>query len=258
MFQPEAVPLSDEALMWNLQSWGKLIPTEVDPPRSAKLKWLEPRHMTNIENRWGRDRANDFHYIFFNGTGYNAWENIWGVWNQFTPRDADDAAPHRGDLSAIPGHVVSMDWEPYAHHLQHNVFASMFPTRALDALDHRQSQRIRSRRRSARHRPPRRPTYYDLGTAPRSLRLVKDDQPPSLFPRIAAASVPCSPSSAKPRPGKISALLARARSRGLLCKPLRRVETPSAGDRAHQRPRDAGPRPRTAWSLFRRAEFEFS
>lgn len=130
VFQPEAVPLSDEALMWNLQSWGKLIPTEVIPPVS-KLKWLEPRHMTNTENRWGRDRTNDFHYIFFNGTGYNAWENIWGVWNQLTPRDS--AALHRIAhlYRQFPDLLVSLEWEPYAHALQPGVFASMFPGRGL-------------------------------------------------------------------------------------------------------------------------------
>ena len=126
VLEPEAVPLSDEALQWNLQSWGKLIPTDVVPPVS-KLKWLEPRHMTNTENRWGRDRTNDFHYIFFNGTGYNAWENIWGIWNQFTPRDA--AALHRIAhlYRQFPELLVSPDWEPYAPTLQAGVFVSMFP-----------------------------------------------------------------------------------------------------------------------------------
>lgn len=128
VFQPEAVPLSDEALMWNLQSWGKLLPAEVIPPVS-KLKWLEPRHMTNTENRWGRDRTNDFHYIFFNGTGYNAWENIWGVWNQFTPRDGAALRRIAHLYRKFPELLVSADWEPYAHTLQPGVFATMFPGR---------------------------------------------------------------------------------------------------------------------------------
>jgi iron(II)-dependent oxidoreductase len=126
VFQPEAVPLSDEALQWNLQSWGKLIPTEVVPPVS-KLKWLEPRHMTNTENRWGRDRTNDFHYIFFNGTGYNTWENIWGIWNQLNPRDAAALRRIAHLYRQFPDLLVSPDWEPYTHTLQAGVFASMFP-----------------------------------------------------------------------------------------------------------------------------------
>ena len=128
VFEPEAVPLSDEALQWNLQSWGKLIPTDVVPPVS-KLKWLEPRHMTNTENRWGRDRTNDFHYIFFNGTGYNSWENIWGIWNQFTPRDAAALRRIAHLYRQFPDLLVSPDWEPYAPTLQAGVFSSMFPGR---------------------------------------------------------------------------------------------------------------------------------
>ncbi|MSU25150.1 MAG: formylglycine-generating enzyme family protein [Opitutus sp.] len=126
VLEPEAVPASDEALQWNLQSWGKLVPTDIVLPVS-KLKWLEPRHMTNTENRWGRDRTNDFHYIFFNGTGYNAWENIWGIWNQLTPRDAAALRRIAHLYRQFPDLLVSLDWEPYARALQAGVFSSMFP-----------------------------------------------------------------------------------------------------------------------------------
>ena len=160
VFSPEAVPLSDESLMWNLQSWGKLIPTEVIPPVS-KLKWLEPRHMTNTENRWGRERTNDFHYIFFNGTGYNAWENIWGIWNQLTPRDA--AALHRIAhlYRQFPDLLVSPDWEPYAHARQTGVFASMFPGRAttLWTVVNRNEYDLTGEQLLVTHRDGRR--YYD-------------------------------------------------------------------------------------------------
>ena len=86
--QPESTISAEEHLIWNVQSWGKKAPNEIVPP-VAKFKWLEPRHMINYENRWGRDRNHDLQYIFFNGVGYNAWENVWGLWNQLTPRDAE-------------------------------------------------------------------------------------------------------------------------------------------------------------------------
>ncbi|MDQ2778168.1 MAG: formylglycine-generating enzyme family protein, partial [Pseudomonadota bacterium] len=88
VLQPESTISAEEALIWNLQSWGKKVPFDV-VPSVAKWKWLEPRHMINVENRWGRDRTNDYQYMFFNGVGYNAWENVWGIWNQLTPRDAE-------------------------------------------------------------------------------------------------------------------------------------------------------------------------
>jgi len=124
--QPESTISAEEHLIWNVQSWGKKAPADVIPS-VAKFKWLEPRHMINYENRWGRDRSNDLQHIFFNGIGYNAWENVWGIWNQLTPRDA--AALRRISLVArrFAPLLVSMGWQPYAATLQAGVFASRFP-----------------------------------------------------------------------------------------------------------------------------------
>ena len=127
VFQPESVPYADEQLMWNLQTWGKTWNEVV--PAVSKLKWLEPRHMVNIENRWARDRTDDFHYMWFNGIGYVAWENVWGVWNGFTPRDGETLRRLAAIQRRFPDPFVSMDWEPYAHALQQGIFASRFPTR---------------------------------------------------------------------------------------------------------------------------------
>lgn len=125
VLQPETWPLADDALAWNNQSWGKASTSFV--PAVSKLKWLESRHLTNVENRWARDRTDDFHYIFFNGHGYNAWENIWGIWNQLTPR----AGATLRRISTLFRHfndlLVSPDWEPYAATLQQGVFSSRFP-----------------------------------------------------------------------------------------------------------------------------------
>ena len=126
VLQPESTISSEEQLIWNVQSWGKKVPDSVIPS-VAKWKWLEPRHMINYENRWGRDRTNDLQYIFFNGVGYNAWENIWGIWNQFTPRDAETLRRIAALQRFFPALMVSMDWRPYAPTLQAGVFASSFP-----------------------------------------------------------------------------------------------------------------------------------
>jgi formylglycine-generating enzyme required for sulfatase activity len=93
----------------------------------AKFKWLEPRHMINYENRWGRERNHDLQYIFFNGIGYNAWENVWGLWNQLGERDAETLRRIAAIERQFPAHMVSADWRPYARTLQAGVFASRFP-----------------------------------------------------------------------------------------------------------------------------------
>lgn len=126
VLEPESTISAEEQLIWNVQSWGKKAPNEVIPP-VAKFKWLEPRHMINYENRWGRDRNHDLQYIFFNGIGYNAWENVWGIWNQFTPRDAETLRRISAIQRQFAPAFVSMQWRPYERTLQAGVFASRFP-----------------------------------------------------------------------------------------------------------------------------------
>jgi iron(II)-dependent oxidoreductase len=126
VLEPESTISAEEQLIYNVQSWGKKAPNDVIPP-VAKFKWIEPRHMINYENRWGRDRRHDLQYIFFNGIGYNAWENVWGIWNQFTPRDAETLRRISAIERMFAPAMVSMDWRPYARTLQAGVFASRFP-----------------------------------------------------------------------------------------------------------------------------------
>jgi iron(II)-dependent oxidoreductase len=125
VFQPEGSLAADELLQWNHQTWGKAS-TEIIPAVS-KVKWLESRHMVNIENRWCRDRTDDLHYIFFNGIGYTAWENVWGIWNGFTERDGEALRRIATISRQFAPLLVSPQWEPYALALQQNVFASKFP-----------------------------------------------------------------------------------------------------------------------------------
>ena len=125
VLQPETWPITDDALMWNNQTWGKASTSVV--PAVSKLKWLESRHLTNVENRWARDRTDDFHYIFFNGHGYNAWENIWGIWNQFTPRAGETLRRIATIFRKFNALLVSPHWEPYVLTYHQGVFATRFP-----------------------------------------------------------------------------------------------------------------------------------
>jgi len=127
VLQPESTISAEEQLLYNVQSWGKKAPNEPVPP-VAKFKWIEPRHMINYENRWGRDRRHDLQYCFFNGIGYNAWENVWGLWNGFTARDAETLRRMSAIYRRFAPAFVSLDWRPYEKTLQSGVFASRFPT----------------------------------------------------------------------------------------------------------------------------------
>jgi iron(II)-dependent oxidoreductase len=127
VLQPESTAQAgDHILTWNVQSWTKKIPTDVIPT-VPKLKWLEPRHIITIENRWSRERNNDLQHAFFNGIGYNAWENVWGIWNGLTPRDAETLRRVAAVQRQFAPLLVSADWTPYEQTLQAGVFASRFP-----------------------------------------------------------------------------------------------------------------------------------
>jgi formylglycine-generating enzyme required for sulfatase activity len=86
--------------------------------------------MVNISDRWNTDKTSDLQFAFFNGVGWESWENIWGIWNGITPRDAEAtrrvAAMERG----VAPFLVSPQWEPLFPMHHYGVYASKWP------LDH--------------------------------------------------------------------------------------------------------------------------
>jgi iron(II)-dependent oxidoreductase len=131
-FQAEHLTV-DEALAYNNLAWGQATvpPTSTLPrpvaPMVNKYKWLEPRHMTDISDRWEREKIVDLQYAFFNGIGMESWENIWGIWNGMTPRDSE-ATRHIARIERqFSDLLVSPDWEPHTPMLQNSVYASKWP-----------------------------------------------------------------------------------------------------------------------------------
>jgi iron(II)-dependent oxidoreductase len=123
-FEPEGGP-SDEALAWNVMTWGQYqFPFT---PLVDKYKWLEPRHMVNISDRWKRDKTDDLQFAFFNGVGWESWENIWGIWNGITARDAEATRRVATIERAIAPFLVNKSWEPMAPLLRYGVYGSRWP-----------------------------------------------------------------------------------------------------------------------------------
>lgn len=127
VFEPEGGDggNSDPAIAWNNLGWGYWkYPFE---PMISKNKWLEPRYMVNVCNRWARNRTNDLQYAFFNGTGYESWENIWGIWNQIGPRDAEALRRISKIERAFWELLESPGWQPFYPMLRYGVFSSQWP-----------------------------------------------------------------------------------------------------------------------------------
>jgi formylglycine-generating enzyme required for sulfatase activity len=126
--EPEAGLASGEMLNYNVMSWAYL--TYGFAPPVSLFKWLEPRHMVHVCNRWAHDHTDDLQAAFFNGTGFESWENVWGIWNQMTPRDAETLRRIMTIERANAALLTSAQWEPNVLTHQVGVFASKWPGKA--------------------------------------------------------------------------------------------------------------------------------
>ncbi len=130
-------PFGDELLGWNHSSWAKWfrdganwddwIWPYASVPSVSRTKWIEPRHRPMIHNRWAMDRRPELQLAFFNGIGSVSWENIWGIWNGITERDAETLRRIATVQRAFPDLLSSPNWEPHTPTLQTYVYASKFP-----------------------------------------------------------------------------------------------------------------------------------
>ena len=130
--QPEMNMNNLKMLEWNLVSWGYFFPDwgvlkYNYMPGVSIYKWLEPRHQIQVTDRWAVNKTEDLQYAFFNGVGYNAWENIWGIWNQVPDRYAAVIRRIRMIYRQFPDAWHSPGWQPHFPVMQSGVFASRFP-----------------------------------------------------------------------------------------------------------------------------------
>ncbi len=123
-FEPETSP-SDEALSWDVMNWGQYQFPFI--PMVDRYKWIETRHMVNISDRWALDHTNDLQFAFFNGVGWESWENVWGIWNGINPRDAEATRRVATIERAVAPFLVSADWEPLYPMHSFGVYASRWP-----------------------------------------------------------------------------------------------------------------------------------
>jgi iron(II)-dependent oxidoreductase len=127
VLEPEHTLLSPfEALAWNTMTWGYW--QYLAAPMVSVLKWLELRHMVNVCDRWNHSKVDNLQYAFFNGVGYESWENIWGIWNGIVPRDAEAIRRVARIERAMADFLVSPEWQPYAPTEQSGIYASRWPS----------------------------------------------------------------------------------------------------------------------------------
>ncbi len=121
----------DASLSWSQISWNDWVTWETIPypavPMVSQAKLLEPAHMTEITDRYTRDKTDSLQHAFFNGQGYAILENLWGYWSGFSDRDAETLLRTTSIERAFADAIASPAWEPHVPVLQPGVYASRFP-----------------------------------------------------------------------------------------------------------------------------------
>ena len=67
-------------------SWGQGFHDSY-APGILRNKWIERRHIQHSINRWSRDNSKELQTAWINGSGMMIWENIFGQWVGWNPRD---------------------------------------------------------------------------------------------------------------------------------------------------------------------------
>lgn len=130
VLQPELTIGDLKMIEWNPMSYGYYW-KYAQVPGVSIYKWFESGHQIIVTNRWAIDKTDDLQYAFFNGIGYNAWENIWGIWNQVPDRFASAIRRIAAIYRQFPKVWSSGEWEPHIPTLQKGVFASRFSAGAV-------------------------------------------------------------------------------------------------------------------------------
>eukprot|EP00929_Paragymnodinium_shiwhaense_P000579 TRINITY_DN100828_c0_g1_i1.p1 TRINITY_DN100828_c0_g1~~TRINITY_DN100828_c0_g1_i1.p1 ORF type:complete len:852 (+),score=98.52 TRINITY_DN100828_c0_g1_i1:93-2558(+) len=88
-----------ESANWDTVSWAeewqigkKNFSVDYDYPLVPgvdKWKLIDSRHLVHVCARWAKNRTDPLQYAFFNGDGFESWENVWGVFMKFTERDGE-------------------------------------------------------------------------------------------------------------------------------------------------------------------------
>jgi len=134
-FEPEHGG-DDDSLNWDAMGWGYWPYPKIPPV--DRFKFLtHGKFLTNLCNRWAKNKTDDVQFAWFNGDGYESWENVWGTWNGIVPRDGEairrvaTMLRHFGEQ----GFLQSPLWEPHTLDvLQDGVYASRWPLPQKQAI----------------------------------------------------------------------------------------------------------------------------
>ena len=125
-----AVAMKDVAT--HHMSWGQSKPwktwlfKDTHAPGVVRNKWFERRHVVYPTNRWISDRTGNLQTSWMNGTGTLVWENRFGCWDGWSPRDRSilrSMIPVQRRYIAL---FAGEGWTPLVEKQGDDVFASLW------------------------------------------------------------------------------------------------------------------------------------
>jgi len=100
-------------------------------PGVLRNKWFERRHMMHLIDRWNFDHSAELHTAWMNGTGMMVWENVFGIWLGWSPRDRSLLKSMVRIQRRFAGLFNGKRWTPLVPTLQAGVYASLWEADGL-------------------------------------------------------------------------------------------------------------------------------
>ena len=100
-------------------------------PGVLRNKWFERRHLQHQIKRWDFDHTGELHAAWMNGSGMMVWENVFGSWMGWSPRDKSilrQMLPIQRRYASI---FTGERWTPLAPTLAKDVYASLWESGGL-------------------------------------------------------------------------------------------------------------------------------
>lgn len=124
MIEPENGFNGAAGVSWSVASWNYAFGTasantgsgseNANLPTVSRYRMYEPRHMPRICDRWNAEHTSNIMQAWWNGIGFESWENIWGLWNQLDAHAAATLKRVSALLRFFHPLVHSRRWLPFA------------------------------------------------------------------------------------------------------------------------------------------------
>ena len=112
-----------ESLHDHHMSWAQWF-VDSQAPGVLRNKWVERRHMQHQIQRWNIDHTAELHTAWMNGAGLLVWENVFGSWVGWSPRDRSLLRALLPVQRRYQTWFTTGEWTPLVPTLAADVYAS--------------------------------------------------------------------------------------------------------------------------------------